>query len=594
MLNSPIDEIKQRLDIVDVLSEYLQLKKAGGNYKANCPFHHEKTPSLMISPDKQIWHCFGCGKGGDIFAFIQEIEGMDFPEALRVLAKKANVTLSYQDPALTSKKTKVLDILKISADWLQKQLQENPQAEIARQYILQRKVSLDAQEDFKLGYSLGEWSALNDFLKTKGYSEEDIFTAGMTVKKDKGTGYFDRFRGRLMFPIRDVHGSIVGFTARLLKEDPDHPAGKYVNTPQTMVYDKSSVIYGLDRAKQEIKKSGAAIIVEGNMDVITCHQAGFKNVVASSGTALTEKQLQLLKRYSPNIIMSFDMDAAGQDAAKRGIEIAWQLEMNIKVLTLPAEFKDPDECIKKDPQIFQVAINNAQNIMDYYFASAIKDKDIKKVEDKKSIAAILLPMIAKISESIEQTHYLQKLSSLINVPEDVLREKIKKNIKISKNIQSQHDTSLNNSAIHDRFAQLSERIVALALLHNEDFKYFADYLEPDYLTDENIKNLYKKFIQFYNQTGTFSVDNFLINNPDTQRQIDVVYLLAEKEFGHLDEKAQQKELINSLKILEKNYICIRTKQIEQEIKSAEASNNKELVANLLQEFNLLMQKLTQL
>ena len=594
MLNSPIDEIKQRLDIIDVLSEYLQLRKSGGNYKANCPFHHEKTPSFMVSPDKQIWHCFGCSKGGDIFAFIQEIEGMEFPEALRVLAKKANVTLSYQDPALTNKKTKLLDILKISADWLQKQLRENPQAEIARQYLLTRKVSADAQEDFKLGYSLEDWSALNDFLVSRGYQEQEIFDAGMTVKKDKGVGYFDRFRGRLMFPIRDVHGSIVGFTARLLKEDPHRPAGKYVNTPQTMVYDKSSVIYGLDRAKQEIKKASATIVVEGNMDVITCHQAGFKNVVASSGTALTEKQVQLLKRYSPNIIMSFDMDVAGQDAAKRGIEIAWQLEMNIKVLTLPQEFKDPDECIKKDPKIFQAAISNSQNIMDYYFASATKEKDAKKVEDKKLIATALLPLIAKISESIEQTHYLQKLANLINVSEDVLREKIKKNIKISKSVQTQNVASSNNSEIPDRYAQLSERIVALALLHIEDFKYFADYLEPEYLTSEPIKNLYKKFIQFYNQAGTFFVDKFLENNPDTQRQIDVLYLLAEKEFGYLDEKEQQKELINSLKVLEKNYISIRIKQIEQEIKSAEASNDKELVDNLLQEFNLLTQKLTQL
>lgn len=594
MLNSPIDEIKQRLDIIDVLSEYLQLKKSGGNYKANCPFHHEKTPSFMVSPDKQIWHCFGCSKGGDIFAFIQEIEGMEFPEALRVLAKKANVTLSYQDPALTNKKTKLLDILKISADWFQKQLRENPKAEIARQYLQIRKVSEDAQEDFKLGYSLEEWSALNDFLVSKGYQESEIFDAGMTVKKDKGVGYFDRFRGRLMFPIRDAHGSIVGFTARLLKEDPNRPAGKYVNTPQTMVYDKSSVIYGLDRAKQEIKKSGANIVVEGNMDVISCHQAGFKNVVASSGTALTEKQIQLLKRYSPNIIMSFDMDAAGQDAAKRGIEIAWQAEMNIKVLTLPQEFKDPDDCIKKDPNIFKVAIAGSQNIMDYYFASAIAGKDAKKVEDKKIIAAALLPLIAKISESIEQTHYLQKLSSLINVPEDVLRDKIKKNIKTRKTAGAQHVAPPNNSAIPDRFAQLSERIVALALLHHEDFKYFADYLEPDYLTSDEARNLYKKFIQFYNQAGAFSIDNFLENNPDEQRHIDVYSLLAEKEFGNLNNNEQQKELINSLKVLEKNYISIRIKQIGQEIKEAEAKDDKELVDNLLQEFNLLTQKLTQL
>lgn len=589
MFNSPIEEIKQRLDIIDVLSEYLQMKRAGGNYRALCPFHHEKTPSFMVSKEKQIWHCFGCSRGGDIFAFIQEMEGMEFPEALRVLAKRANVELVRQDPALVNKKTRMLDALKASAEWFGKQLSMNMEA---KNYLANRKVSEETKEDFNLGFALETWDGLNKYLLGRGFTEDEIFQAGMSIKKEKGVGYYDRFRGRVMFPIKDVHASIVGFTGRLLKEDSEKRMGKYINTPQTMVYDKSQVIYGLDKAKQEIKRLGATIMVEGNMDVVTAHQAGFRNVVASSGTALTERQVLLLKRYSPNLIISFDMDAAGKEAAKRGIDTAMQLEMNIKVLSLPKEFKDPDEAIKKDPHIFKEAVRNAQSIMDYYFQSARQGVDAKQVAGKKKIAMELLPVIAKIGDPIEQTHYLQKLGEIINVPEQVLRDRILKTKTRNAKKSSQEETL--SSAAKDRFVQLSERVLALAMKNSDDFKYFMNYLDPEYLSVVKLQNLYKRMMEFYNQYGKIDLNDFVVSNPELKKQIDILSLLFEKDFSGLSQKELQAEAINCLKTLEKNYIKNRIKQIEQEMKKAEQENNSAQQDKLLQEMNLLTQKLTKI
>lgn len=551
----------------------------------------------MVSQEKQIWHCFGCSKGGDIFTFVQEMENMEFPEALRVLAKKAGVELTYQDPSLNNKKTRLLDVLKLAANWYHDFLLTAQDAAVAREYLQQRKVLSEQAESFLLGYAPLEWDRLNNYLINKKYTEEEIFLSGLTVKKEKGIGYYDRFRGRVMFPIRDLHGSIVGFTARLLKEDPDKKVGKYINTPQTMVYDKSQVIYGLDKAKQEIKKQNVTIIVEGNMDVISCQQAGFINVVASSGTAFTERQLNLLKRYSHNIIISFDMDSAGLEAAKRTIELAMQQEMNVKVLSLPVGFKDPDEIIKKDPQLFKQAIEQAVNFMDYFFQITLKNKDIKKVEDKKIVATTILTMIEKIGDPIEQTHYLQKLSTLINVPEEILQEKIRRTGKKIKNLEKKNTKTeeiLPEANKKDRFVQISIRLMALILIKLSDFKYFYENLDPLFLAEPRIASLYKKLIEFYNQEAQINIEDFVIKYPEEQKKIDVLLLLAEKDFAQWTNAEIQPEVISIIRSLEKNYIQNRIKILQIAISTAETAQNQDAVNSLMQEFNLLTQKLAQL
>ena len=309
-MDNNIEKIKERVDIVDLISSYLKLQKAGVNYKAKCPFHNEKTPSFSVSPERQVWHCFGCGKGGDQFTFVQEIEGADFPEALRILARRAGVELEHFDRSLQNEKTRLLEICELASTFFEKQLWHSNAGAKVLAYLKDRGVEESSVREFQLGYAPDSWDSLSAFLKSRGYGEQEIFNAGLSVKKETG-GYYDRFRSRITFPVLDINGQTVGFTGRDFdsgkKEDREIKLAKYVNTPQTLIYDKSRVIYGLDKAKTEIRKKDKCVVVEGNMDVILSRQAGAENVVASSGTALTEQHLKTIKRYTNNLALCFPM-----------------------------------------------------------------------------------------------------------------------------------------------------------------------------------------------------------------------------------------------------------------------------------------------
>jgi DNA primase len=315
---TPVEDIKARIDIVDFINESVPLRQAGTNWKGKCPFHNEKTPSFMVSRDRGSWHCFGCSKGGDIFTFIQEQEGLDFPEALRLLAKRAGVELREYNKEEQTQRTKVLDVLRWVSRYYQEVFRKAADAEPARAYLKQRQVNEESLEDFGVGYAPAAWDTTYQALKKKGFSDDDIFQAGLTIKKDRGAGYYDRFRNRIMFPIQDVNGTVVGFSGRVLDAlvDPNGPVpAKYINSPQTIVYDKGHVLYGLDKAKQEMKRAGRAVLVEGQMDCLMSHQAGVKYVVATSGTALTADQVGLLRRYTTNLVLAFDQDVAGAQAS---------------------------------------------------------------------------------------------------------------------------------------------------------------------------------------------------------------------------------------------------------------------------------------
>jgi len=311
MIGKPSEEIKEKLDIVDLISEYIKLKPAGmENFRALCPFHNEKTPSFMVSRSKQIFKCFGCGEGGDVFSFVMKMEGVEFVDALRELAKKAGVELRRQDPKFYSKREKVLKILDLAASYYYQALLKSKTGQVARDYIKERKLKDLTVDEFKLGFSPDDWEMLSRFLKSRGFKDDEILESGLVVPRQGKSGYYDRFRYRLMFPIWDAQGRVVGFTARVLRKD--EKMGKYINTPQGMIYDKSRVLYGLDKAKSVVRREGKLIIVEGNMDVIASHQAGVKNVIASSGTALTSPQIEIIKRYTDKIVFAFDMDASVQ------------------------------------------------------------------------------------------------------------------------------------------------------------------------------------------------------------------------------------------------------------------------------------------
>jgi len=435
---SVIDEIKQRVDIVEMVSLYIpDLKKAGRNFKALCPFHTEKTPSFYVFPDRQSWHCFGaCGTGGDIFSFIMRKEGVDFGEALRILAQKTGVSLApKQDNKKEEAAERIKRINEDAAEYYHHLLLNSVQAQEARSYLAKRDISEGIIEEFRLGFSLNSWDALRSELMKRNYREDEIVSAGLLVEKEGG-GTYDRFRNRLMFPIRDIIGKVSGFGGRSL----DDSLPKYINSPQTAIFNKSNTLYGIDRAKGAIRKQDLAVMVEGYTDVLAAHQYGFYNVVASLGTALTEKQVGIIKKLTKSLTLALDADTAGEMAMLRGIEVASHifgqkvvplptsqglvkyenlLDAEIKIMVLPPG-KDPDDIIKENPGEWERLLEGASPVVDYIFNLIISKLDLTKLEDKSMAVDQLLPVISQIKDPVRQAHYLQKIARLVAVDEHVL------------------------------------------------------------------------------------------------------------------------------------------------------------------------------
>lgn len=417
------EEIKAKTDVVDLISEYVPLKQAGSvSWKGLCPFHNEKSPSFHVSRDKQIWHCFGCAEGGDVFAFVMRMEGMDFPEAMRYLGNKCGVEVTRFSSADSNDKQRLVGANAFAASYFRQYLLESPAAVAARAYLEKRGISEDLAAQFGLGVAPDAWDGLALAFAKKGIPDTDGERAGLLMRRKQGTGFIDRFRSRIMVPLRDAQGNVVGFTGRVyLPNDPN--LAKYMNSPETSVYHKGSILFGLDLAKKYIREKGSVIIVEGNLDVIASHKAGVGNIVASSGTALTEQQLALLKRYTTTIIFSFDADAAGFKAAQRGIALARQAGFDVRVAVLPATAgKDPDEAVQKDPQLWRAAVEKTVPIMQYYIDRAIAGKDLHNVDHKRAVSAFLLPEFAHITDVVEREHWLQMLADLLHTDLTVLRQ----------------------------------------------------------------------------------------------------------------------------------------------------------------------------
>lgn len=417
------DEVKSRLNIIDIIGEKVQLKKAGRNFKGLCPFHNEKTPSFMVSPDRQVFHCFGCGKGGSAIDFVMEYEHMDFPEALETLAARAGVVLSERKSDTPERKLKdvLYEINELASDYYRYILTKHPYGEKALLYIKNRGITDKSIKTFGIGYSPNSWEALYQFLKKKKYDDHIIEQAGLGLRGNRGL--YDRFRGRLMFTLRDHRGRAVGFSGRVL--DPAMKEAKYINTSETPVYSKSNVLFALDVTHEAIAKLNEAILMEGEIDVISSFQEGISNVVAIKGSALTEGHVHLLKRFTERIVFAFDSDIAGDGAARRGIEIAEHEGLDMKVIRMPSG-KDPDEAVKENPVAFKTAIANAVPIYDYIITSSMKRYDATTAFGKKKASEELLPMLTKIDNSIVQGHYIKKVASTLGVSEDMVIDGMKK------------------------------------------------------------------------------------------------------------------------------------------------------------------------
>ena len=479
-----IDEVKQRIDIVEVVSQYASLKKAGRTFRALCPFHSEKHPSFFVYPEQQSWHCFGaCNTGGDVFSFVMKKEGIDFGEALRLLAQKAGVTIPsrFEPEAGKEERDRLYQVNQAAAQYFHNLLLNSSVAEKARDYFTRRGLSPETITDFQLGFSPNSWDALKQYLMERGYTESELLTAGLVIEAEAG-GTHDRFRNKLMFPIADVRGHIVGFGARVL----DDSLPKYLNSPQTMLFDKSGCLYGINLVATAIRQQNLVVIVEGYMDVITAHQNGFTNVVASMGTSVTEKQISILKRLTRDMIFALDADAAGEEATLRAIDYENVLEAEVRVVILP-QGKDPDDVIKEDAKTWQNLLEKALPIVDYTFNVVTSELDLNTARGKSLAVDKLLPIIAKMKDTIRQAHYLQKLAHLVKVSQHDLEAALGR-IKPARGKRrvKEQDQEHVAQALHPFLSSPVEEYCLALLLQHPELKSIDAGLSPEYF--ENSEN----------------------------------------------------------------------------------------------------------
>lgn len=574
---SPIEEIKNRLDIVEVISSYVTLKKCGRNYRGLCPFHSEKNPSFFVSPERQIWHCFGCGKGGDIFKFIMEIENIEFGDALKILAQKAGVELKPLSPEwqkLKTERQRLYEILELSTKFFEKQLQESKTGQKAKEYLLSRGINENSIREWRLGYAPKKKNSLSEFLFKKGYKKEEIEKAGVGVITEKGD-FVDRFRGRIIFPIFDLNSQVIGFGGRIFGEE--EGIAKYINTPSTILYDKGKVLYGLDRARLEIRQKGFCLVVEGYIDVILAHQIGIKNTVSVCGTAITPFQLSLIGRYTENLILGFDMDVAGDSATKRGIDLAQMQGFNIKILPLPKE-KDPADIISKDPQEFLSILEKSISILEFYFNSAFSLFNSKTIEGKKEISKILLSIIKRIPNKIEQSFWIGELAKKLEVKEEILQEELER-IKIERE-EPQSLSDISPLSQKTRKEILEERLIILLFKKPIPFsklKEKIEFLSED--TKEIILALEKKLPAKELPFGL-------------QEKYNILALRAEIE--EIEDKEIEKEIEFCLREISITAIKEKLNLLSEEIKKTEKENNLSKLEELSKEFHRLSKILSNL
>jgi len=584
-MSSQIEEVKSRLDIIEVIGGYIKLKKCGANYRACCPFHSEKKPSFFVSPARQIWHCFGCGKGGSVFDFVKEIEGVEFGDALRLLAQKTGVDLKPIKPELKTKRQRLYEICELSCKFFEKQLNNSKVGNLAKDYLLNRGINKDSIEKWRLGYAPDKKSALSDFLLSMGYNINEAVEAGLSVKNNRG--YLDRFQSRIIFPVFDLNSQVIGFGGRIFGLKAEKEIAKYVNSPGTFLYDKSKTLYGLDRARVEIRKKNFVILVEGYTDCILAHQAGSENTVATSGTALTPLQLKILKRYSSNIVTAFDMDVAGNTATQRGIDLAQSMDFNIKVITMPQE-KDPADIILEDPDNWKELLKSAKSILDFYFELAFSNFDKSKPEDKKEISKFLLPAIKRISNKIVQSHWVQKLAEELRVRvEDVEKElnKVRDSEKVSfeEKGAGSNPSKPRKEKIEELFLSLSLREPkVIGLLEDSDLSLFS----------QGVSNMLGNIIGFVkDKKGSFDLSEFQKSlSGEDLNFINPLILKAE-----IDEECSEidpiKEARFCLKEIRNHGIKNKLEDISYQIRMAEKDKDSNKVSKLVEEFADLSKKI---
>lgn len=589
-----LELIKQKVNIVDLIQEYLPLKKTGVNFKANCPFHNEKTPSFVVSPERGIWHCFGCGKGGDHFKFLMEKEGIEFSEALEILAKRVGITLKRGRGKQSDQRSKLFEINLKAAQFFSYLLISHKLGKKAEVYLKNRGITDQTIKDFNLGYAPNSWDSLTNFLLKKGFTKAELIESGLAVPSKNGC--YDRFRGRIIFPLKDAKDQVIGFAGRVLGLGEP----KYINTPQTPIFDKSSFLFGLNLAKSEVRQKNQVILTEGEMDMILSFQSGIKNVVASKGTALTVGQIELIKKYTDTILICFDMDLAGDAASRRGIEMAQNLGLNIKMVHL-GEGKDPAELSSKNPTFWAKAVEEAEPIYDYYLKSADSRFNSKTSEGKRKISEELLPIWSKIGSPLIFEDYLQKLSALLRVSEDILRREIKKvnaNEKVPsyKTVLYQDKTKIEISP-KSREEILEEYLLSLLLKIPPSLTFVPTIPESIFLS-ENRRSIYVMLV-LYLDAISFKAKSFNVSDFVKDLPLELVNLVDRLYLTELDDKlevpeAWLKEVDKASSELKKVLIKGSLDRLSRDIKNAQVFGKIDQLDGLNKRFRDLSVKLKNL
>jgi DNA primase len=573
------EEVRARLNIEDVIGEYVQLKRAGRNFKGLSPFSGEKTASFFVSPDKHIWHDFSSGKGGDVFSFVMEVEGMDFRQALEHLARRAGVDLSlYQNAgsqALAERKKKLLAINELAATYYQQSLISNQHAQ---EYVFaKRGLNKKIVQEFKIGYAPDRGDALTSFLAKKGFTPGEMSEAGVTNRFGG-----DLFRSRMMVPLMDGTGQVIGFTGRFIGDDPSAP--KYLNTPQTLLYDKSRHVYGLSQAKEAIRQVDYAVIVEGNLDVVSSHQAEIRPVVATAGTAITENHLRALVRLSSHVRLAFDGDKAGLAATERAIPIAQAVGVELTIVSLPDSAKDPDELIQQDPSLWQNAIDKAEPVVDWVIGQFASREDLSTASGKRAFTTSALNVIRALSDPVEQDHYLSKVADLTDTTREALSRKLESVAepdKATKAIKPVQQTTDGAMQLPDR-SQDALLAVALGDVHVQDL--FRN-LSPTVFSGEDRQSV-AKYLSAHAGKAISSIPEAL-----QPQEKYVTMLLLHPDVDNVDWNSDNRVTTATevLRSLQANYQKTNTKEdlLRQEAAARERGDDV-VAADILRQLSLLI------
>jgi len=570
------EEVRARLNIEDVIGEYVQLKRAGRNLKGLSPFTDERTPSFMVSPEKQIWHDFSSGKGGDIFTFVMLVEGMDFRQALEHLARKAGVDLglfSRGDGRTAKRRARAREALKLAANFYQQNLVKSS---AALEYAAKkRRLNRQTIGDFVIGYAPDQGDALTKALEKRGFSRRELADAGL-VNRFGG----DLFRGRLMVALSDGSGEVVGFTGRIIRDDPRAP--KYLNTPQTLLFDKSRHIFGLYQAKEAIRKSDAAVIVEGNLDVVSSHQAGVKNVVATAGTAMTLWHLKALSRLAGRIRLAFDGDRAGVSATERAINLAQEIGVELEVVSLPDDVKDPDELIQKDAALWKAAVERAQPAVDWVIARHAEMEDLATAEGKRRFSTTALRIVRGLKDPVEQEHYLAVISKKTGASITALKAKLAGEKTVNQQLRK---TKIDKEKPHPVQDETEDMLAGLAASEKTVRRWLAA-ISGEMLENDNARQL----ISYLRENLDIDLSNIPQGLQKIEQYVKIVQLKSESRYANWEQKSLDEEMARLVRQITIKHRENQKNQLLTQLREAEAAGDEVLSQSLRQNLNQLIKE----